>query len=156
ERLFPLVPVGTAGEFVYQPVKVGTRAGAVYVEVHRDIHGYAPALYREASVALERARLGARADRDRLLAALEDLSGVPMRISPEPDEPAPASAQAVPVAPTEVSHDGAPHPDKEQAGNDRPDSARGADRRARRGLRRSLIGLHAARRLGDRGERQEG
>ena len=118
ERLFPLVPVGTAGEFVYQPVKVGTRAGAVYVEVHRDIYGYAPALYREASVALERAGLGARADRDRLLSALEDLSGVPMRISPEPDEPAPASAQSVPVAPTEVSHDGAPNPDKEQAGND--------------------------------------
>ena len=118
EQLFPLVAVGTAVEFTYQPVKVGTRAGAVYVEVHRDIYGYAPALYREASVALERARLGARADRDRLLAALEDLSGVPMRISAEPDEPAPASAQSVPVAPTEVSHDGAPHPDKEQAGND--------------------------------------
>src|SRR5438876_1114385 len=118
ERLFPLVSVGAAGEFTYQPVKVGVRGGAVYLETHRDIYGYAPAFYREASVALERARLGARADRDRLLAALEDLSGVPMRISPEPDEPAPASAQAVPVAPTEVSHDGAPHPDKEQAGND--------------------------------------
>ena len=31
ERLFPVVPVGAAGEFAYQPVKVGVRGGAVYV-----------------------------------------------------------------------------------------------------------------------------
>src|SRR2546428_11956202 len=70
ERLYPLVPVGTQGEFTCQPVKVGTRGGTVYVEVHRDIYGYAPALYREASVALEHAGLAAKVDRDRLLAAL--------------------------------------------------------------------------------------
>src|SRR5436189_3936540 len=100
ERLFPLVPVGTPGEFIYQLVKAGVRGGAVYLEVHRDIYGYAPALYQEAAAAIERARVAGRVDQNRLLAALEDLSGVPMRISPEPDEPAPASAQAVPVAPT--------------------------------------------------------
>src|SRR5205809_5462597 len=57
ERLFPLVPVGTPGEFLYQPVKVGVRGGAVYVETHRDIYGYAPAFYREGTAAIARAGL---------------------------------------------------------------------------------------------------
>jgi len=94
------------------------RGGTVYVEVHRDIYGYAPALYREASVALERAGLAPRVERERLLAVLEDSSGIPMRISPEPGELAPAAAEPVPIAPTEVSHDGAPHPDQVQTGDD--------------------------------------
>src|SRR6266516_3803458 len=51
ERLFPLVSVGAAGEFLYQPVKVGVRGGAVYLETHRDIYGYAPAFYRDATAA---------------------------------------------------------------------------------------------------------
>lgn len=34
-RLFSLVPVGTEVQIVRQPVKVGTRSGRVYVEVHK-------------------------------------------------------------------------------------------------------------------------
>src|SRR5207247_333374 len=44
ERLFPLVPVGTPVEFTYQPVKVGDRGGAVYVEAHRDVYRYTRSL----------------------------------------------------------------------------------------------------------------
>src|SRR5207245_9325880 len=66
ERLFPLVSVGTPGEFIYQPVKVGVRDGSVYLETHRDIYGYAPAFYREATAAIERAHVAGRVD-ERLL-----------------------------------------------------------------------------------------
>jgi L,D-transpeptidase ErfK/SrfK len=38
ERLFPMVRVGTAGQFVYQPVKLGERGGTIYIEVHPDIY----------------------------------------------------------------------------------------------------------------------
>ncbi len=38
ERLFAMVPVGTPGEIVYQPIKIGVRDGDVYVEVHRDVY----------------------------------------------------------------------------------------------------------------------
>ena len=39
ERLFPRVTIGTPGEFTYQPVKVGTRGGQVYLETSADIYG---------------------------------------------------------------------------------------------------------------------
>src|SRR5439155_1674254 len=84
ERLFPLVPVGAPGEFVYQPVKIGVRGGTVFVESHRDIYGYAPALFRDASTLLERAGVANRVDQQLLLSALEDTSGMPIRVSPEP------------------------------------------------------------------------
>jgi L,D-transpeptidase ErfK/SrfK len=122
ERLFPLVPVGVQGEFTYQPVKVGTRAGVVYVETHRDIYGYAPALYREAMTALERAKLAERVDQKLLMAALEDTgSGMPVRVSPEesaPVELVPASTTAPVPAPEEGERDGAPNQDDDEARDD--------------------------------------
>ncbi|MEJ2697716.1 MAG: L,D-transpeptidase family protein [Candidatus Sulfobium sp.] len=38
-RLFALVSRGTDVEIVHQPVKVGTRNGRIYIEVHRNGHG---------------------------------------------------------------------------------------------------------------------
>jgi L,D-transpeptidase ErfK/SrfK len=121
ERLFPLVPVGTPGEFAYQPVKVGVRAGAVYVETHKDIYGYAPALYREATGMATKAGVADRIDEQRLLDALEDGGGgMPVRVSPEPTEDAvevqPTGARAPLDAPEEPG-DGALHPDHHQARN---------------------------------------
>jgi L,D-transpeptidase ErfK/SrfK len=122
ERLFPIIPVGTPGEFVYQPVKVGVRGGAVYAEIHKDIYGYSPALFKEATAIIERAGLTAQIDHDRLLTALEDPSGIPLRISPEPPdgaEPAPAASLDGGDTKTEVvAHDRAPNPDEHKAGDD--------------------------------------
>ncbi len=121
ERLFPLVPVGAPGEFVYQPVKVGLRADAVYVESHRDIYGYAPALYREAVATLERAGLAGRADQALLVEGLQDTSGMPVRVTPDPTAPAlqPVTATTTPGSRgTEADGDGVPHTDDSQAGDD--------------------------------------
>jgi len=121
ERLFPLVPVGAPGEFVYQPLKIGVRGGAVYVETHHDIYGYAPALYKEASAAVDRLGLGSRVDQQLLVAALEDSSGMPIRISPEPNAEAQVvSANAHADGQTTESADGdrTPHPDPGEARND--------------------------------------
>ena len=94
ERFFPLVPVGTAGEFTYQPVKAGLRGSTVFVESHRDIYGYAPALYREAEGIIARAGLTGRVDKQLLVTALEDTSGMPIAVTPEPA----GDAQVVPAA----------------------------------------------------------
>jgi L,D-transpeptidase ErfK/SrfK len=120
ERLFPQVSVGTPGEFTYQPVKVGTRAGVVYVETHRDIYGYAPAPYRDADAALQRAGLAARVDQKMLLTALEDPGGMPTRVSPEPGATAglePTGGLASRPA-VEANGDGAQHTNDRQAGDD--------------------------------------
>src|SRR6266404_1300958 len=113
-------PVGAPGEFVYQPVKVGVRGGAVYLETHRDIYGYAPAFYREATAAIARAGLAGRVDQDLLLAALEDEGGMPIRITREENPP----AQVLPIAasagnrPGDSDADRVPHTDDHQAGDD--------------------------------------
>jgi len=119
ERLFPLVPIGAPGEFAYQPVKVGVRDGAVCVEAHRDIYGRAPAQYREAAAAFTRAGLGDRRDEQGLLRALEDTSGMPVRVTPEPSEPA-----VVPIsnvrsdAPAEIDNDRVPAENDGKAADD--------------------------------------
>jgi len=81
ERLFPLVPVGTPGEFVYQPVKVGARAGHIYVEVHKDIYDMLPGPYREAMRLIDKFGWRARVDLNRVRRAVEEQSGVPMDVT---------------------------------------------------------------------------
>lgn len=78
---FPQVRPGMPGEFTYQPVKAGIRAGVVYVETHQDIYGYAPALFQEASAALQRAGLRDRVDPMLLQSALENHSSMPDPVS---------------------------------------------------------------------------
>lgn len=81
-RLFPLVEVGTPVEFTYQPLKAGTRGGAVYVEVHPDIYKYAPTTVATARKALARRKLPAVADAKLLQAALTESRGVPVPLVP--------------------------------------------------------------------------
>lgn len=81
EQLFPMVAVGTPGQFVYQPVKVGARNGEIYVEVHKDIYGLTPGPYREAMRLLKKFGWQDSIDDNRLRRAIEEQSGVPMIIS---------------------------------------------------------------------------
>lgn len=81
ERLFPTVPVGTPGEFVYQPVKVGSREGRIYVEVHKDIYGQSPGPYREALRLIDKFGWRSRVDRDRLERAVMEQSGVAIDVT---------------------------------------------------------------------------
>lgn len=48
EALFPIIPVGTPGEFIYQPVKIGARDGRIYAEVAPDIYALTPGMFNEA------------------------------------------------------------------------------------------------------------
>jgi L,D-transpeptidase ErfK/SrfK len=81
EPLFAIVPVGTPGEFVYQPVKLGARNGDIYVEVHADIHESGFDFMRSARSQLQRNGWAPLVDWGKLAAALQSKSGVPTRIS---------------------------------------------------------------------------
>jgi len=83
EHLFPLVPVGTPGEFVYQPVKVGVRDGRVYIEVHKDIYDHTLALHREARRLLEKWGLDAYVDAEKVRQAVLEQNGVPKDVTRE-------------------------------------------------------------------------
>lgn len=78
--LFHEVRVGTPGEFVYEPVKVGIRNDLVYVEVQQDIYALRSSLEDEAQSLLARHGWTDRVDRARLSQALADRSGIPVAI----------------------------------------------------------------------------
>jgi L,D-transpeptidase ErfK/SrfK len=80
-RLFPMVPVGTPGEFVYQPVKVGARDGHVYVEVHKDIYDQLPGPFREAARLIDKSGWRNRVDMGRVRRAVVEQAGVPMDVT---------------------------------------------------------------------------
>jgi L,D-transpeptidase ErfK/SrfK len=83
DRLFPMVPVGTPGEFVYQPVKVGVRDGRVYIEVSQDIYDMLPGMHREAWRLIDKLGLRQLVDPERVKRAVLEQSGVPMEITRE-------------------------------------------------------------------------
>jgi L,D-transpeptidase ErfK/SrfK len=76
-----MIPVGTPGEFVYQPVKVGARNGHVYVEVHKDIYDQIPGPYREAVRLIHKLGWANRVDLNRVQRAVVERSGVPMDVT---------------------------------------------------------------------------
>jgi len=99
ERLFPMIAVGTSGEFLYQPVKVGVREGHVVVEVHKDIYQLTPGPYREAVRLIDKMGLGGRVDFERVQRAVSEQAGVPMDVTLESgdeiqDEVLPGEQQA--------------------------------------------------------------
>jgi len=81
ERLFTIVPVGAPGELVYQPVKIGTRDGDVFVEVHPDIYDTGFDYLAGAKQLLRAKGLENAIELSRLLDALTEKSGTPVRIS---------------------------------------------------------------------------
>ncbi len=90
DRLFHKVPVGTPGQFVYQPVKFGWRGGSLYVEVHEDLYGKYPGLWNYARGEAKRRGLTGDIDLDKLEKAVAAKSGVPTYIGPG-EEPAPGA-----------------------------------------------------------------
>jgi L,D-transpeptidase ErfK/SrfK len=77
-RLYEIVDVGTPVAIVREPVKVGTRGGRVFVEVHDD--DAAPGAADALSL-LERRGLLARADEVKVRAAAAEKTGVPIDVT---------------------------------------------------------------------------
>ena len=85
ERLFPMVPLRTSGEFIYQPVKVGAREGRIFVEVHKDIYQQLPGPYREALRLLDKYGWRSHVDLTRVQRAVVEESGVPIDVTLDTD-----------------------------------------------------------------------
>jgi L,D-transpeptidase ErfK/SrfK len=101
--LYPRVSAGTRGEFIYQPVKLGTRDGRIFVEVHRDVYQMHSDLEALALAEIAAAGVGERVDRDRLRSAVEARSGVPTDVTRDgaaPWVPTGAQMSGVPASTT--------------------------------------------------------
>ncbi len=104
DRLYHRTSVGTPGRFVYQPVKYGWRAGMLFVEVHEDLYGVYPGLWRHAISLAKSEGVFPNVDLLKLEKAVEEKTGVPTYVMPGP-EPASAmppvteTASSVPLPP---------------------------------------------------------
>jgi L,D-transpeptidase ErfK/SrfK len=79
--LFRMVRVGTAGQLLYQPIKLGESAGDIYVEVHEDLYRRVPNLERAALNLAREARVIDRIDTDLLRQAVREKRGVPVVVT---------------------------------------------------------------------------
>jgi L,D-transpeptidase ErfK/SrfK len=79
--LFDEVHVGTEGEMLYQPVKLGEQDGRIFVEVHPDVYGRIKDLSRHALAEVRKAGVAKRIDKARLLAAVEMKRGIPVDVT---------------------------------------------------------------------------
>jgi L,D-transpeptidase ErfK/SrfK len=82
ERLFPIVPIGTPGEFAYQTAKIGRKDGAIWAEVHDDIYGKHPAMFRETMEMLQARGIASEIDPKLLEDGIADSGGLPFQVSP--------------------------------------------------------------------------
>jgi L,D-transpeptidase ErfK/SrfK len=82
ETLYHMVAPGTPVEIVYRPIKVGTKNGDIYMEVHPDIYGKIENPFQTAIDLLNQLHLADRVDLWRLSTALEEQDGLPRKISP--------------------------------------------------------------------------
>jgi L,D-transpeptidase ErfK/SrfK len=79
-QLFARVEVGTPGQLIYEPVKVGEEDGKIFLEVHPDLYGRIPDLEHHAIEVVKRAGLTDRIDRKLLRAAVRERRGIPVLV----------------------------------------------------------------------------
>jgi len=77
EKLFEQVAIGTAGQLIYEPVKVAyTQEGRVFLEVHRDIYKKVMPLNQEVKKHIEKRNLSDKVDWDKIDAIVNEKSGI--------------------------------------------------------------------------------
>ena len=81
EALYPIVPLGAPGEFIYQPVKIGARDGRIYAEVSPDIYTLTPGMFTEARRVVEQLGWQDLVDANKLQRVVEDQNGVPTDVT---------------------------------------------------------------------------
>jgi L,D-transpeptidase ErfK/SrfK len=131
DRLYHRTSVGTPGRFVYEPIKYGWRGGMLYVEVHEDLYGMYPGLWRHALKVAKSQGLLPNIDTLKLESAVEEKTGVPTYVMPGP-EPASAmpptteTASSVPLPPPGTAAS-APDADTSASSDNATDTDTGSD-----------------------------
>jgi L,D-transpeptidase ErfK/SrfK len=83
KALFPLVPMGTGVQYIYEPALVGFKQGRVYLSVHEDYYFKIRSMIFHVLSLLESRGLANLVDMPRVMQAVEEQTGVAMDISRE-------------------------------------------------------------------------
>ena len=81
KQLFPMVPVGTSVEYVYEPVKIGFRQGNIYLSVHEDVYFKIPSMMLHVLNLLDQRGLAAQVNTRKVMQAVEEQNGLPVDVS---------------------------------------------------------------------------
>ena len=81
KQLFPMVPVGTSVEYVYEPAKIGFRRGRIYLSVHEDVYFKIPSMMSHVLDLLEQRGLADKVNMRQVMQAVEEQNGLPKDIT---------------------------------------------------------------------------
>jgi L,D-transpeptidase ErfK/SrfK len=77
EKFFPMVPVGTKGELIYEPIKIAVTAeNRVLLEIHRDIYRKISSMESEVRARLQRRGVSSRVNWEAVEKTVREKSGV--------------------------------------------------------------------------------
>jgi L,D-transpeptidase ErfK/SrfK len=81
KKLFPMVPVGTSVEYIYEPAKIGFRQGHIYLSVHEDVYFKIRSMILHVLNLLEQQGLADQVNMRKVMQAVEEQKGEPMDIT---------------------------------------------------------------------------
>jgi L,D-transpeptidase ErfK/SrfK len=81
KQLFPMVPVGTSVEYVYEPAKIGFRQGQIYLSVHEDVYFKIPSMILHVLNLLEQRGLADQVNMRKVMQAVEEQNGLPLDVT---------------------------------------------------------------------------
>jgi L,D-transpeptidase ErfK/SrfK len=81
KKLFPMVPVGTTVEYIYEPAKIGFRHGRIYLSVHDDVYYKIRSMILHVLNLLEQKGLADQVNMRKVMQVVEEQNGVPTDIS---------------------------------------------------------------------------
>jgi L,D-transpeptidase ErfK/SrfK len=81
KKLFPMVPVGTSVEYVYEPAMIGFRQGHIYLSVHEDVYFKIPSMILHVLNMIEQRGLADQVDMRKVMQTVEEHYGNPVDIS---------------------------------------------------------------------------
>jgi L,D-transpeptidase ErfK/SrfK len=84
KKLFPMVPMGTKVEYIYEPAKIGFRNGRVFLSVHDDVYFKIRSMVLQVLGMLEQLGLVDQVDMRKVLQTVEEQTGMPVDVTGGP------------------------------------------------------------------------
>jgi L,D-transpeptidase ErfK/SrfK len=81
KKLFPMVPVGTSVQYIYEPALIGFRQGHIYLSVHEDVYFKIPSMILHVLNLIEHRGLSDQVDMRKVMQTVEEHYGDPVDIT---------------------------------------------------------------------------
>jgi L,D-transpeptidase ErfK/SrfK len=81
KKLFPIVPLGTTVEYIYEPAKIGFRQGRIFLSVHEDVYFKIRSMILHVLNLLEQRGLADQVDMRKVMQTVEEQDGMPVDVT---------------------------------------------------------------------------